>query len=64
MNVIGEFFKLPAGVQITVLVMLFPAIWAGMLITFALMRDVARRDKGRRHGLEPDAGHSRMRKAS
>jgi hypothetical protein len=64
MNTIAEFFKLPAGVQIGVLVMLWPAIWAGMLITFALMRDVGRQDKGRMYDERDATVHSRMRKVS
>jgi hypothetical protein len=65
MNSIAEFFRFPAGVQIVVLVLLWPAIWAGMLITYALMRDVARQDKERIYDVARDATvHSRMRKVS
>jgi len=65
MNHLAEFFKLPMGVQIGVLVMLWPAIWAGMLLTFALMRDVARQDKGQSYDVDRNATvHSRMRKVS
>ena len=65
MNTIAEFFKFPAVVQIVVLLMLSPAIWAGLLITFALMRDMMRHDERRTSSGERDAAvHSRMRKAS
>jgi hypothetical protein len=64
MNNIAEFFKLPAGVQIGVLVLLWPAIWAGMLIAFALMGDVRRRDKGWMYDERDATVHSRMRKVS
>jgi hypothetical protein len=65
MNTIVEFFRLPVGVEIAVLVLLWPAIWAGMLITYALIGDVTRQDKGRSYGLERDGTvHTRMRKVS
>ena len=64
MNNIAEFFTLPAGAQIGVLVLLWPAIWAGMLITFALIGDVSRRDKGRTYDERDATVHSRVRKVS
>ena len=38
----ADFFDLPPGVLAAVLLMLWPAIWAGALIIFALWGDVIR----------------------
>jgi len=41
----ADFFRLPAGVMAGVVLLLWPAIWAGTLIIFALWRDLFRRTK-------------------
>jgi hypothetical protein len=42
-----DFVSLPAGVQIAVAVMLWPAIWAGAQLAVALAGDVIRHAKTR-----------------
>jgi hypothetical protein len=42
---IDDFFRLPGGVQIGVVVMLWPAIWAAALMAVALTSDLVRRAK-------------------
>jgi len=46
-NVMGasDFLRLPPGVMILVVVMLWPAVWAGMLLTVALSADLIRLTK-------------------
>jgi len=43
----SDFLRLPPGVKILVLVMLWPAIWAGALMIGALAGDVVRHTKRR-----------------
>jgi len=42
---VHDFLRLPPGVQVVVLVMLWPAIWAGALLTGALAGDLIRQTK-------------------
>ena len=44
-KMIADFFDLPPGVLAAVLLMLWPAIWAGALIIFALCGDLMRQQK-------------------
>jgi len=42
-----EFLQLPKGVIVLVVVMLWPAIWAGALMIVALAGDLRRQTEGR-----------------
>jgi hypothetical protein len=41
----ADFLRLPPGVLVLVLVMFWPAIWAGMLMVIALAGDVIRQTR-------------------
>ena len=43
MTTVADFLRLPPGVIAGVLLLLWPAIWAGGLISYALYRDVIRK---------------------
>jgi hypothetical protein len=43
----ADFLRLPPGVIVLVVVMFWPAIWAGMLMVIALAGDVLRQTKRR-----------------
>ena len=53
---IDDFFTLPTGVRITYVLLLWPAIWAAALMTFAFVGDIGRQRK--------EAMHPGMRKVS
>ena len=53
---ISDLLTLPTPVRITVGLMLWPALWAGVLMVYAFTRDMIQQGKGRMYVIERDRG--------